>query len=339
MHELAGRKDMGVMVVQAEDEISGACLSIGAAFAGDLACTSTSGPGLSLKSEALGLAVMAELPLVVIDVQRGGPSTGLPTKTEQTDLLQAIYGRNGECPAVVIAASTSANCFDYAYEACRLALENMTPVILMTDTYLANGTSLWRVPQMAELPPIHPQSVPQELKDKYNPALRDERGVRYWAFPGMEGFEHRNIGLERDAEKGTISTNPENHEQMVLARKHKIEQIADSIPELQTIKPSNLQTSDTLLVGWGSTEGHLHAAANELGCDLAHFNYIHPLPRNTREVLSQYKRIIVCELNTGQFAAYLRSQFPDLKIEQYNEIQGQPFAVERIVHHVQINNE
>ena len=339
MHELAGRKDMGVMVVQAEDEISGACLSIGAAFAGDLACTSTSGPGLSLKSEALGLAVMAELPLVVIDVQRGGPSTGLPTKTEQTDLLQAIYGRNGECPAVVIAASTSANCFDYAYEACRLALENMTPVILMTDTYLANGTSLWRVPQMAELPPIHPQSVPQELKDKYNPALRDERGVRYWAFPGMEGFEHRNIGLERDAEKGTISTNPENHEQMVLARKHKIEQIADSIPELQTIKPANLQTSDTLLVGWGSTEGHLHAAANELGCDLAHFNYIHPLPRNTREVLSQYKRIIVCELNTGQFAAYLRSQFPDLKIEQYNEIQGQPFAVERIVHHVQINNE
>ncbi len=334
MHELAGRKDMGVMVVQAEDEISGACLSIGAAFAGDLACTSTSGPGLSLKSEALGLAVMAELPLVVIDVQRGGPSTGLPTKTEQTDLLQAIYGRNGECPAVVIAASTSANCFDYAYEACRLALENMTPVILMTDTYLANGTSLWRVPQMAELPPIHPQSVPQELKDKYNPALRDERGVRYWAFPGMEGFEHRNIGLERDAEKGTISTNPENHEQMVLARKHKIEQIANSIPELQTIKPANLQTSDTLLVGWGSTEGHLHAAANELGCDLAHFNYIHPLPRNTREVLSQYKRIIVCELNTGQFAAYLRSQFPDLKIEQYNEIQGQPFAVERIVNFV-----
>ena len=334
MHELAGRKDMGVMVVQAEDEISGACLSIGAAFAGDLACTSTSGPGLSLKSEALGLAVMAELPLVVIDVQRGGPSTGLPTKTEQTDLLQAIYGRNGECPAVVIAASTSANCFDYAYEACRLALENMTPVILMTDTYLANGTSLWRVPQMAELPPIHPQSVPQELKDKYNPALRDERGVRYWAFPGMEGFEHRNIGLERDAEKGTISTNPENHEQMVLARKHKIEQIANSIPNLQTIKPSNLQTSDTLLVGWGSTEGHLHAAANELGCDLAHFNYIHPLPRNTREVLSQYKRIIVCELNTGQFAAYLRSQFPDLKIEQYNEIQGQPFAVERIVNFV-----
>jgi len=335
MHELAGRKDMNVMVVQAEDEIAGVCTAIGAAFAGDLACTSTSGPGLSLKSEAIGLAVMAELPLVVIDVQRGGPSTGLPTKTEQTDLLQALYGRNGECPAVVIAASTSANCFDFAYEACRLALENMTPVILLTDTYLANGTALWRIPKIAELPAIKPQSVPEELKGRFNPALRDARGVRYWAFPGMEGYEHRNIGLERDAEKGTISTNPENHERMVRARQAKIAQVADSIPALQVIKPSgdSRQLSDTLLVGWGSTEGHLHAAANELGCDLAQFNYILPLPKNTHEVLSAYKRIIVCELNTGQFAAYLRAQFPDLKIEQYNEIQGQPFAVERIVNY------
>ena len=338
LHELAARKDMNVMAIQAEDEIAGVCTAIGAAFAGDLACTSTSGPGLSLKSEAIGLAVMAELPLVVIDVQRGGPSTGLPTKTEQTDLLQALYGRNGECPAVVIAASSSANCFDYAYEACKIALENMTPVILMTDTYLANGTALWRIPKLAELPEIHPQTVPEELKGHYNPALRDARGVRYWAYPGMEGYEHRNIGLERDAEKGTISTNPENHEQMVLARKHKIEQIAERIPALQVIE-SKVETGqslskDILLVGWGSTEGHLHAAANELGCDLAHFNYICPLPKNTHEVLSQYKRIIVCELNTGQFAAYLRAQFPDLKIEQYNEIQGQPFAVERIVNFV-----
>ncbi|MCR5532964.1 MAG: 2-oxoacid:acceptor oxidoreductase subunit alpha [Paludibacteraceae bacterium] len=328
MHELAARKDVNVMVVQAEDEIAGVCTAIGAAFAGDLACTSTSGPGLSLKSEAIGLAVMAELPLVVIDVQRGGPSTGLPTKTEQTDLMQAIYGRNGECPAVVIAASTSANCFDFAYEACKLALENMTPVILMTDTYLANGTSLWRVPKLAELPVITPQSVPEELKGHYNPALRDERGVRYWAFPGMEGFEHRNIGLERDAEKGTISTNPENHERMVQARKAKIAQVVNQIPDLRV---QGNASSDTILVGWGSTEGHLHAAADELNCALAQFNYIHPLPRNTREVLSQYKRLIVCELNTGQFAAYLRSQFPELPIEQYNETQGQPFAVERIV--------
>ena len=342
LHEMAARKDMNVMAIQAEDEIAGVCTAIGAAFAGDLACTSTSGPGLSLKSEAIGLAVMAELPLVVIDVQRGGPSTGLPTKTEQTDLLQALYGRNGECPAVVIAASSSANCFDYAYEACKIALENMTPVILMTDTYLANGTALWRIPKLAELPEIKPQSVPEELKGHYNPALRDERGVRYWAYPGMEGYEHRNIGLERDAERGTISTNPENHEQMVLARKHKIEQIANSIPDLKVIHgevPSDQvpSTKETLLVGWGSTEGHLHAAANELGCDLAHFNYICPLPKNTQEVLSQYKRIIVCELNTGQFAAYLRANFPGLNIEQYNEIQGQPFAVERIVNFVKNN--
>ncbi len=330
LHELAGRKDMNVMAVQAEDEIAGVCTAIGAAFAGDLACTTTSGPGLSLKSEAIGLAVMAELPLVVVDVQRGGPSTGLPTKTEQTDLLQALYGRNGECPAVVLAASSSANCFDFAYEACRLALENMTPVILLTDTYLANGTALWRVPKLAELPAIHPQSVPEELKVHYNPALRDERGVRYWAFPGMEGYEHRNIGLERDAERGTISTNPENHEVMVRARQAKIAQIANQIPEL---KVQGNADSDTLLVGWGSTEGHLHAAANDLNCALAQFNYICPLPRNTREVLSRYKRIIVCELNTGQFVSYLRSQLPGIEFEQYNEIQGQPFAVERIVNY------
>jgi len=338
LHELAARKDMNVMAIQAEDEIAGVCTAIGAAFAGDLACTTTSGPGLSLKSEAIGLAVMAELPLVVVDVQRGGPSTGLPTKTEQTDLLQALYGRNGECPAVVLAASSSANCFDFAYEACRIALQNMTPVILLTDTYLANGTALWRIPKLAELPAIHPQTVPAELKGHFNPALRDERGVRYWAFPGMEGFEHRNIGLERDAERGTISTNPENHEQMVRTRQAKIAQIAKTIPELKIIKPSSpknnpIRETDLLLIGWGSTEGHLRAAANELGCDLAQFNYIAPLPLNTHELLSQYKRIIVCELNTGQFAAYLRSQLPDLKIEQYNEIQGQPFAVERIVNY------
>lgn len=331
LHELAARKDQNVMAIQAEDEIAGVCTAIGAAFAGDLACTTTSGPGLSLKSEAIGLAVMAELPLVVVDVQRGGPSTGLPTKTEQTDLLQALYGRNGECPAVVLAASSSANCFDFAYEACKIALENMTPVILLTDTYLANGTALWRIPQLAELPSIKPQSVPEGLKGHYNPALRDERGVRYWAFPGMEGYEHRNIGLERDAEKGTISTNPENHEQMVLARKQKIAQIANVIPDL---KVQGNADSDTLLVGWGSTEGHLHAASEQLNCGLAQFNYICPLPKNTREVLSRYKRIIVCELNTGQFAAYLRSQMSGLEIEQYNEIMGQPFAVERIVNFV-----
>lgn len=331
MHELAARKDMGVVVVQSEDEIAGCCTAIGASFAGDLAVTSTSGPGLSLKSEAIGLAVMAELPLVVIDVQRGGPSTGLPTKTEQTDLLQALYGRNGECPLVVIAASSSANCFQYAYEACKIALENMTPVILLSDTYLANGTGLWNIPALKALPTITPQGVPSELKGHYNAALRDANSIRYWAVPGMEGYEHRNIGLERDSEKGTISTNPENHEKMVLARKAKVEQVANHIPLL---KVQGTTTSDTLLVGWGSTEGHLHAAAETLQCALVQFNYINPLPRNTEEVLRKYKKIVVCELNTGQFVNVLRSKFNDLDFKQYNEVQGQPFAVERIVEHV-----
>lgn len=331
MHELAGRKDMNVMVVQAEDEIAGVCTAIGASFAGDLACTSTSGPGLSLKSEGIGLAVMAELPLVVIDVQRGGPSTGLPTKTEQTDLLQAIYGRNGECPLVVLAASTPANCFDFAYEACKIALENMTPVILMTDTYLANGSSLWRIPQLSELPKIKPQGVPEELKGKYNPALRDKNGVRYNAIPGMEGFQYRNIGLERDSEKGSISTNPENHQKMILARQAKVDQVADRIPEAEVWGNSD---SDTLLVGFGSTEGHLKAAAKELGCDLLQLNYICPLQRNVGDILRSYKRVIVCELNSGQLAAYLRSQVPNVTLLQYNQMTAQPFQVEQIVDYV-----
>lgn len=331
MHELAGRKDMNVMVVQAEDEIAGVCTAIGASFAGDLACTSTSGPGLSLKSEGIGLAVMAELPLVVIDVQRGGPSTGLPTKTEQTDLLQALYGRNGECPLVVLAASTPANCFDYAYEACKIALENMTPVILMTDTYLANGSSLWRIPQLAELPEIRPQGVPEELKGKFNPALRDANGVRYMATPGMEGFQYRNIGLERDAETGAISTNPENHQKMILARQAKVDQVADRIPEAQVWGNAE---SDTLLVGFGSTEGHLRAAAKELDCALLQLNYICPLQRNVGDILRNYKRVIVCELNSGQLAAYLRSQVPNVTLLQYNQMTAQPFQVEEIVEYI-----
>ena len=331
MHELAGRKDMNVMVVQAEDEIAGVCTAIGASFAGDLACTSTSGPGLSLKSEGIGLAVMAELPLVVIDVQRGGPSTGLPTKTEQTDLLQALYGRNGECPLVVLAASTPANCFDYAYEACKIALENMTPVILMTDTYLANGSSLWRIPQLAELPEIKPQGVPEELKGKFNPALRDANGVRYMATPGMEGFQYRNIGLERDAETGAISTNPENHQKMILARQAKVDQVADRIPEAQVWGNAE---SDTLLVGFGSTEGHLRAAAKELDCALLQLNYICPLQRNVGDILRNYKRVIICELNSGQLAAYLRSQVPNVTLLQYNQMTAQPFQVEEIVEYI-----
>lgn len=336
MHELAARKDMGVKVVQAEDEIAGVCTAIGAAFAGDLAVTSTSGPGLSLKSEAIGLGVMSELPLVVVDVMRGGPSTGLPTKTEQTDLLQAIYGRNGECPCVVIAASTSANCFDYGFEACRLALENNVPVILLTDAYLGNGQSLWRLPKLAELPEIHPHIATDAQHEGYNACVRDaESKVRWHAFPGMEGFAHRNCGLERDADKATISTDGANHEKMVKIRAEKVAKIANTIPELKVEGDTD---ADILLIGWGSTYGHLKSAMQDMQasgkkCALAHFNYINPLPKNTAKVLSQYKTKVVCELNSGQFATYLRSQVPGEYL-QYNKVEGQPFNIGGIVEYL-----
>ncbi|MCM1035620.1 MAG: 2-oxoacid:acceptor oxidoreductase subunit alpha [Paludibacter sp.] len=337
MHELAARKDVGVMVVQAEDEIAGVCTAIGASFAGDLAVTTTSGPGLSLKSEAIGLAVMAELPLVIVDVQRGGPSTGLPTKTEQADLLQALYGRNGECPLVVLAASTPDNCFHYAYQAAKIALEHMTPVILLSDTYLANGTALWKLPELAQLPAITPQSVPESLQGQYNTAMRNrDTLVRYWAIPGMQGFEHRNIGLERDADKGSISTSPANHARMIATRQQKIDNIATTIPPLQVYGNPD---ADILLVGFGSTEGHLKAATNLLNQQniptaTAIFNYICPLPANTQDILSQYQRIIVCELNNGQFATWLRSHTTGLNIEQFNKLEAQPFAVCEIVDHI-----
>ena len=307
MQELAARKDMGVMVVQAEDEIAGVCTSIGASFAGDLACTCTSGPGLSLKSEGIGLAVMAELPLVVIDVQRGGPSTGLPTKTEQTDLLQALYGRNGECPLVVLAASTPANCFQYAYEAAKIALEHQTPVILLTDTYLANGSSLWKIPVLAELPAITPIDMPH---------------------PGQEGRAYRNMGLEHDATAGTISTDPANHQVMVARRAKKVADVVNDIPDLVV---NGKHDADTLLVGWGSTEGHLLEAAEDMGCATTQFHYLNPLPANTAEVLRRYKRVVVCELNSGQLASVLRSQVPGVTIEQYNEVTGQPLQVGKLV--------
>ncbi len=332
LHELAARKDMNVMAIQAEDEIAGVCTAIGAAFAGDLACTSTSGPGLSLKSEAIGLAVMAELPLVVIDVQRGGPSTGLPTKTEQTDLLQALYGRNGECPAVVIAASTSANCFDYAYEACKIALENMTPVILMTDTYLANGTALWRIPKLAELPEIHPQTVPEELKGQWTPYMRAENGTRYWAVPGRKGFQHILGGLEKDDKTGAISTNPENHDLMTRKRARKIANIP--VPDLEVL--GDREDAELLIVGFGGTYGHLRAAMEELRSQgrkvaMTQFRYINPLPANTAEVLRRYPKVIVAEQNMGQLAAWLRMKVDGLVPLQYNEVKGQPFVVSELV--------
>ena len=340
LHELAKRKDLGVKAVQMEDEIAGVCAAIGASFAGNLAATSTSGPGLALKSEALGLAVIAELPLVVIDVQRGGPSTGLPTKTEQTDLMQALYGRSGESPLAVVAPASPTDCFTMAFEAARIAIEHMTPVILLTDAFIGNGSSAWRIPEPDEFPAIRPPYLPQERIDAggWRPYERDEKSlVRYWAIPGTEGATHRLGGLEKDFRTGAISTDPANHERMVETRREKIARIADDIPLLEVI---DCEDADTILLGWGGTYGHLRTAAQELNAKglkvaFTHFRYINPLPRNTEEVLSRYKRVIVAELNTGMFADYLQSRFADLNIQRINKIQGQPFLVEEVVSKVE----
>lgn len=329
LHELALRRDLEAKTYQAEDEIAGICTAIGASYAGSFAVTTTSGPGLALKSEACGLAVMAELPLVIVDVQRGGPSTGLPTKTEQADLLQALYGRNGESPMPVVAASTSGNCFDYAYIAGKIALEHMTPVILLTDGFLANGAQPWLIPSMAQLPDIKIRRA--KAGDDYHPYARDpETLARTWAVPGTKGLEHRIGGLEKMNITGNISYVPENHQLMTDLRAEKIARIANYIPEQEVF--GNPQGGDLLVVGWGGTYGHLFSAVNELrkeGKDvsLAHFNYINPLPKNTREILAKYKRILVCELNLGQFAAYLRSKYPEFTYEQYNKVAGLPFTV------------
>jgi len=329
MHELTARKDMGVKVVQAEDEIAGITTSIGAAFAGSLAVTNTSGPGLALKSEAIGLAVMAELPLVIIDVMRGGPSTGMPTKTEQTDLLQALYGRNGESPVVVLAAGTPDCCFHYAYMASKIALEHMTPVILLTDAFIGNGTSLWKLPKLAELPIIKPNYVKPSMEGCKVTSRDEVSKARYWSIPGMEGFGHRNGGLEKDYETGCIATDPLNHEKMVNARQAKVDYVSNFLPEL---KVEGDETADMLVIGWGGTHGHLMSAVmnmNKIGkrIALAHFNYINPLPKNTIDVIQRYKKVVVCELNSGQFATFLRSKVPGVEFLQYNKVQGQPFTV------------
>ena len=335
LHELAKRKDLGVKACQMEDEIAGVCSAIGASFAGDLAVTSTSGPGLALKGEAIGLAVMAELPLVVIDVQRGGPSTGLPTKTEQTDLQQALYGRNGESPLAVVAALSPTDCFDTAFEASRIAIEHMTPVIMLTDAFIGNGSSAWRIPEAKDYPEIVPPRVPEDRRAEWQPYMRDpETLVRYWALPGTPGLMHRLGGLEKNAATGALSNDPVNHEAMVMARREKVARIADSIP-LQEVKLADADT-DTLLVGWGGTYGHLYTAAEELNREGAHvalaqFRYINPLPANTGEILRRYRRVVVAELNTGQFADYLQARFPDVRIERINKVQGQPFLVSEIV--------
>lgn len=338
LHELAKRKDLGVKACQMEDEIAGVCSAIGASFAGNLAVTSTSGPGLALKSEALGLAVMAELPLVVIDVQRGGPSTGLPTKTEQTDLMQALYGRNGESPLVVMSALSPTDCFNSAFEAARIAVEHMTPVILLTDAFIGNGSSAWRIPEADEFPAIRPNRVPDALREAWQPYMRDpETLVRYWAVPGTPELMHRIGGLEKHARTGAISNDPVNHEQMVQVRREKVARVAADIPAQEVLLDS--PETDTLLIGWGGTYGHLYSAAEELNAEgvkvaLAQFKYINPLPANTSELLRRYKRVIVAELNTGQFADWLQAKHPDVEIHRINKIQGQPFMVSELVDRV-----
>ncbi|MBQ1221133.1 MAG: 2-oxoacid:acceptor oxidoreductase subunit alpha [Alistipes sp.] len=329
LEELAKRKDLGVKTVQAEDEIAGICTAIGAAYAGNFAVTSTSGPGLSLKSEALGLAVMIELPLVVVDVQRGGPSTGLPTKTEQSDLQQALYGRNGECPLIVVAASSPSDCFHYAFEAGRLAMEHMTPVVLLTDGFIANGSEPWRIPSMKDYPTITPPIVEEAPEGGFMPYVRNEKLARGWAFPGKTGLEHRVGGLEKDAVKGSISHDPANHQKMTHLRAEKVRKVADYIPSQEVYGD---QEGELLVVGWGGTRGHLQNAVDQLRKEgkkvsLCHFNYINPLPKGVEEIFRGFKKIVVCELNEGQFAAYLRQQFQHYTFAQYNKCEGQPFTI------------
>ena len=333
LHELSIRKDLGAVVYQAEDEIAAICAATGSAFAGNLGVTATSGPGLALQSEGSGLNVMAELPLVIVNVQRTGPSTGLPTKTEQTDLLQALYGRNGEAPLPVIAASSPDDCFYYAYEACRVAVEHSTPVVLLSDAYLANGTNPWKIPEMNELPDIKAYR-PEEVNGQgWLPYKRHSKTLaRAWVAAGEKGYEHRTGGLEKEVDTGEISYDPENHERMVYNRQEKVERIANYVPQQEV---TGKTSGKILLTGWGSTYGVLKTVADNLignGYDISftHFNYIHPLPSNTEEVLSAFDKILVCELNAGQFAHLLRTKYPNLNYEQINKIQGQPFMVSEV---------
>jgi 2-oxoglutarate ferredoxin oxidoreductase subunit alpha len=333
LHELSKYKNFNIVTLQAEDEIAGICSSIGASFAGSLAVTSTSGPGLALKGEAIGLAMMTELPIVVINVQRGGPSTGLPTKTEQSDLLQAVYGRNGESPVIVIAASTPSNCFDFAYMAAKLAVEHMTPVILLSDGFIANGAEPWKIKSVGEMPDINP-AFAEEGDTDWNPYARsDDKLNRTWARPGTKGLEHRIGGLEKQAVTGNVSYDPNNHEEMVKVRAEKVKRVANFIPDLEVNGDND---ADLLVVGWGGTYGGLHTAVSAMMVEgksiaHAHFNFINPLPKNTAEVFAKFKKIVVCELNNGQFVKLLRSELPKFDYLQYNKIQGLPFSKGQLI--------
>ena len=332
LHELSKHKSLGVTTVQCEDEIAGCASSIGASFAGALAVTSTSGPGMCLKSEAMNLAVIMELPLVILDVQRGGPATGLPTKSEQTDLLQALFGRNGESPMPVLAATSPTDCFEAAYEASKMALEHMTPVILLTDAYMANGSGAFRLPDLNEYPAINPPYVPEEMKGTWTPYMRKEDGTRYWAVPGREGFAHILGGLEKDDKTGAISTNPENHDLMTRKRAQKIANIP--VPDLEVL--GDKDDAELLIVGFGGTYGHLRAAMDEMRAAgkkvaMTQFRYINPLPKNTAEVMKKYPKVVVAEQNMGQLAGWLRMKVDGFCPAQYNEVKGQPFKVAELV--------
>ena len=333
LHELSKHKSLGVMTVQCEDEISGCASAVGASFAGALAVTSTSGPGICLKSEAMNLAVIMELPLVVLDVQRGGPATGLPTKSEQTDLLQVLFGRNGESPMPVLAATSPTDCFECAYMASKIALEHMTPVVLLTDAFVANGSAAWKLPKLADYPAIVPPYVRPEMQGSWTPYQRDEKtGSRYWAIPGTEGFTHILGGLEKDNKTGAISTDPENHDLMTRLRAEKIAKI--EVPDVEV--KGDKDDAELLIVGFGGTYGHLHAAMDELRATgkkvaLAHFKFINPLPKNTAEVMKRYKKVVVAEQNMGQFAGYLRMKVDGFVPYQFNQVKGQPFLVNELV--------
>ena len=333
LHELAKHKSLGVTTVQCEDEISGCASAVGASFAGAMAATSTSGPGVCLKSEAINLAVIDELPLVIIDVQRGGPSTGLPTKSEQTDLLQALYGRNGESPMPVIAATSPTDCFDAVYSAAKIAVEHLTPVLLLTDAYVANGSAAWKLPNIAELPEIHPHYAPESMKGNYTPYKRDEETlVHYWGIPGREGFTHILGGLEKDSDTGAISTDPENHDKMCRLRAGKVARIP--VPDLEVL--GDKDDAELLIVGFGGTAGHLYSTMEELRkkghkVAAAQFKFINPLPKNTAEVLMKYKKVVVAEQNLGQLAAYLRAKVDGFVPYQFNQVKGQPFVVSELV--------
>jgi len=332
LHEITKHKQFGTKVFQAEDEIAAICSAIGASFAGDLAVTSTSGPGLALKGEAIGLAVMTELPLVIIDVQRGGPSTGLPTKTEQSDLMQAIFGRNGESPTIVIAASSPSNCFDYAYQACKLAMEHMTPVVLLTDGYLANGAGPWKIKSTKDLEGINPPYAQNESEGWLPYQRNPETLAREWAIPGTEGLEHRIGGLEKQDVTGNVSYDPENHQHMTDIRQEKVNRVANFIPE-QSVEGT--KSGKVLITGWGGTLGSLDTAfklvsieSKEIG--FTHFNYMSPLPKNTADIFKGFDKVLVCELNNGQFFNYLKMNFPEVNFEAYNKVKGLPFTVSEL---------